>query len=63
MGYKKMDENDIAYLKNVIQDDERILVGNSINEEYSHDELSGISSYPDVFIQAKSAEEISKICL
>ena len=61
MGYKKMDENDIAYLKNVIQDDERILVGNSINEEYSHDELSGISSYPDVVIQAKSAEEISKI--
>ena len=61
MGYKKMDENDIAYLKNVIQDDERILVGNSINEEYSHDELGGAQSYPDVVVKATSAEEISEI--
>lgn len=31
------------------------------NEEYSHDELSGTSSYPDVVVKAKSAEEIAAI--
>ena len=47
-NYKKIDKDDILYIKNTIQDDERVLVGENINEEYSHDELSGTSSYPDV---------------
>ena len=38
-----------------------VLVGENINEEYSHDELSGTSSYPDVVVKAKSAEEIAAI--
>ena len=46
-NYKKIDKDDILYIKNTIQDDERVLVGENINEEYSHDELSGTSSYPD----------------
>ena len=40
-NYKKIDKDDILYIKNTIQDDERVLVGENINEEYSHDELSG----------------------
>ncbi|MCU6761454.1 Uncharacterized FAD-linked oxidoreductase Rv2280 [uncultured Roseburia sp.] len=61
MGYKKVDEKDITYIRQVIGDDERVLTNGDINEEYSHDELSGTSSYPDVVVRAKSAEEISKI--
>lgn len=61
MGYKKFDEQDLAYLKELIRDEERVLAGNEINEEYSHDELSGTSSYPDVVIKVKSAREISEI--
>lgn len=61
MGYKKFDEQDLAYLKELIRDEERVLAGNEINEEYSHDELSGTSSYPDVVIKVKSAGEISEI--
>ena len=38
-NYKKIDKDDILYIKNTIQDDERVLVGENINEEYSHDEL------------------------
>ena len=53
-NYKKIDKDDILYIKNTIQDDERVLVGENINEEYSHDELSGTSSYPDVVVKAKS---------
>ena len=60
-NYKKIDKDDILYIKNTIQDDERVLVGKNINEEYSHDELSGTSSYPDVVVKAKSAEEIAAI--
>lgn len=61
MGYKKIDKDDIAYIKGIIGDDERILIGDFINEEYSHDELSGTSSYPDIVVRAKSAQEISEI--
>ena len=60
-NYKKIDKDDILYIKNTIQDDERVFVGENINEEYSHDELSGTSSYPDVVVKAKSAEEIAAI--
>lgn len=61
MGYKKIDKDDIAYIKGIIGDDERILIGDFINEEYSHDELSGTSSYPDIVVKAKSAKEISEV--
>ena len=60
-NYKKLDDKGIAFIKNVIGDEERVLVGENINEEYSHDELGGTSSYPDIVIKAKSAEEISAI--
>lgn len=61
MGYKKIDQEDIAYIKGIISDEERILIGDFINEEYSHDELSGTSSYPDIVVKAESAEEISAV--
>jgi glycolate oxidase len=58
--YKRVEESDISYLHSFIPP-ERIFVGEEINEDYSHDELGGISSYPDVLIEALTAEEISKI--
>ena len=60
-GYKKIDEKDITYIREIVKDDERVLAGDNINEEYSHDELSGTSSYPDIVVKAESAEEISRI--
>lgn len=61
MEYKRLDEKDLTYIKQVIGDEERILYGENINEEYSHDELSGTQSYPDVVVRAANTEEISKI--
>lgn len=61
MSYKKFDEADLAVIKDIIDDPERVLYKDQINEEYSHDELSGTSSYPDVVVKAVSAEEISQI--
>lgn len=61
MSYKPFDQNDLDFIRSVITDNDRILFANDINEEYSHDELSGTESYPDVVVKAISAEEISKI--
>lgn len=48
-------------IKNIINDDERVLYAENINEEYSHDELGGTHSEPDVVVKAMSTEEVSKI--
>ena len=59
--YNQLNENDINFLREVIPDPARILLGENINEEYSHDELSDTKSYPDVVVRTLSTEEISKI--
>lgn len=56
--FSEKNYNDI---KAIIGDDERVLWGDNINEEYSHDELGGTFSFPDVVVKATNAEEISKI--
>ncbi|MDF2677574.1 MAG: 2-hydroxy-acid oxidase [Bacillota bacterium] len=61
MSYKKLQLEDLNYIKNIINDDERILYGDNINEEYSHDELSDTTSYPDVVVKVTSTLEVSKI--
>ncbi|MCL6456674.1 MAG: FAD-binding oxidoreductase [Gorillibacterium sp.] len=61
MSYKKFDSHDLVFIQSVINDNDRILYAEDINEEYSHDELSGTESYPDVVVKVSSAEEVSKI--
>lgn len=58
--YKTIDKKDIDYLKSII-DDNRIIEGKDLSEDYSHDELGGISRNPEVLVKAESAEEISKV--
>ncbi|MEG2418653.1 MAG: FAD-binding protein, partial [Eubacterium sp.] len=60
MAYKKIDEFDIDYLLSLV-DRNRIMVGDEISEDYSHDEMGTISHYPDVLIQVISTEEVSAI--
>lgn len=59
MAYNKVTEQDIIYLKSIAP--ERVFVGDEISEDYSHDELGGISSYPEVLVRVKSTEEVSGI--
>lgn len=49
---------DIAAL---IGDDERVLYGEAICEEYSHDELGKVHVFPDVVVKAVSTDEVSRI--
>ncbi|MDF2925168.1 MAG: FAD/FMN-containing dehydrogenase [Paenibacillaceae bacterium] len=61
MSYKKFDWNDLEFIRSVILDNDRILYAEDINEEYSHDELGGTESYPDVVVRVQSAEEVASI--
>jgi glycolate oxidase len=58
--YKKLDEKDIKFLVELLGED-RVFTGEGINEDYSHDELGGISKMPDVLVDVLSTEEVSNI--
>lgn len=58
--FNKITNADIDYLKTVI-DPEMVFSGEQITEDYSHDELGGIKSFPDVLIRVNSTEEISAV--
>ncbi len=51
---------DIEYLDSILGKD-RVLTKERISEDFSHDELGGISKIPEVLVEARSTEEISKI--
>jgi glycolate oxidase len=61
MSYKVFTESDFLALRKIIGDDERILYKENIKDEYSHDELGGAESHPDVVILAISTSEVSEI--
>jgi glycolate oxidase len=61
MNYKKLEQEDINYINSIINDSERVLYGEDINEEYSHDELSDTISFPDVVVKTLSTEEVSQL--
>lgn len=59
-NYKAIDEKDIEYLISILGKD-RVLVGDEISEDFSHDELGGIEKMPDVLLESDTTEEVSKI--
>ncbi|AYD40368.1 FAD-binding protein [Clostridium fermenticellae] len=58
--YKKLDKNDIDYLTSIVGK-ERAFSGEDISEDFSHDELGGVSKKPDILLDVLLAEEVSKI--
>ena len=61
MSYKAFEKTDYENLLKIINDDERVLYGQGINEEYSHDELGGTHSVPDAVVKALTTEEVSAV--
>ncbi|NMA67413.1 MAG: FAD-binding oxidoreductase [Clostridiaceae bacterium] len=59
MVFNKITQHDISYLETIAPG--RVLSGKDIGEDYSHDELGGVSNYPDALIRVISTEEVSKI--
>lgn len=60
MPYKQITQADIDYFRSRIEE-ERVLAGDDINADYSHDELGGIMRYPELLIRVKSSVEIADI--
>lgn len=58
--YKKLGEKDIKFLIELLGED-RVFIGENINEDFSHDELGGISKMPDTVVEVQNTEEVSKI--
>ncbi|BDR63872.1 FAD-binding oxidoreductase [Clostridium tetani] len=58
--YKTIDKKDIEYFISILGKN-RVLVGDEISEDFSHDELGGIEKMPEVLVEANTTEEISKI--
>lgn len=60
MEYKKIDQTDLSFLRNLLGSD-RVYVGDNISDDYSHDELGGISKMPEVMVEVLFTEEVSEI--
>ena len=42
MDYKKLDAKDVEFLVSIL-DKDRVFTGEAINDDFSHDEMGGIS--------------------
>ena len=60
MNYKKLDSKDIEFLVSIL-DKGRVFTGEAINDDFSHDELGGISKMPEVLVEVLTTEEVSNI--
>ena len=58
--YNKVTHEEIAALQRIVGEGE-VFTGSAVNEDYSHDELGGISQMPEVLVRVRSTEEISAI--
>ncbi|MFT5873390.1 MAG: glycolate oxidase [Clostridium sp.] len=60
MDYKKLDARDIEFLVSILGND-RVFTGEEINDDFSHDEMGGISKMPDVLVEVLETSEVAKI--
>lgn len=60
MKYKEIDAADLSYLVSIL-DESRVLTGDAINEDFSHDELGGVKNKPEVLVEVHTTGEVSRI--
>ncbi|HCW73338.1 MAG TPA: 2-hydroxy-acid oxidase [Clostridiaceae bacterium] len=60
MNYKKLDTKDVNHLIELLGK-ERVYTGENISEDYSHDELGGISAMPEVMVEVLSTKDVSDV--
>ena len=61
MNYKNVNIEDYENIAEILGTKERVLWEDGISEDYSHDELGGISRKPDILVKAHNSEEVSKV--
>lgn len=60
VSYHQLDAADLAQLKRLVAP-ERVLGSDEISEDYSHDELGGISRRPDALVRVLSTAEVAAV--
>lgn len=60
MTYKQIDKADIDFFVSIVGAD-NLISGAEIHEDFSHDELGDLKSFPEVLLSPDSSEEIAKI--
>lgn len=60
MRYHRPTRKDMDNLVSMLGRD-KVFAGDGINEDFSHDELAAERRYPDVLIEASTAEEVSRV--
>lgn len=58
--YKKIDDNDIKFLKDLLGCD-KVISGSNISEDFSHDELNTVKAYPEVLVEVANVQQVSRI--
>jgi glycolate oxidase len=58
--YKRIDQSDIEFLRSVTAR-ARVLAGDAISLDYSHDELGGVQRLPDALVKVASTQEVAEI--
>lgn len=58
--YKKIDKLDIQVFEKLL-DPSRVLVGDAISEDYTHDEINTVKGEPEVVLKVTSTKEVSEI--
>ena len=58
--YKKLDKNDIEFLKSICNAED-VIVGDEISEDFAHDELAGELKYPEAMVYVRNRDQVSKI--
>lgn len=61
MAYKQLTEADVTALREMMGDPDRVLYGEEIGEDYSHDELSGTVHFPDAVVLPLDVQEVSGV--
>ena len=59
---ERLTEHDLTFLRQLAQDPERVMAGDEISEEYSHDELSGTAGWPQAVFRAKTPRRFRRSC-
>ncbi len=60
MGYKKLDQKDVDFLKSICGDD-AVFFGDEISEDFSRDELAETRVMPEVLVEPTTTEQVSKV--
>ena len=61
MQYNQLTQKNIKDIRNLIKDDDRVIYGDNINEDYSHDELGSVRKLPDLVVIALSTEDVADV--